>query len=100
MDPVELAGHLKYAIENELPLSLPHDPDASFVRRSFEKVINYSSVEGMMKVREEERRMAEMIKNMPEGGPFGPPEPKFGPVEVFGKARPDLDWVDDSKRKH
>ena len=100
MDPVELAGHLKYAIENELPLSLPRDPDASFVRRSFEKVINYSSVEGMMKVREEERRMAEMIKNMPEGGPFGPPEPKFGPVEVFGKARPDLDWVDDSKRKH
>jgi NAD(P)-dependent dehydrogenase (short-subunit alcohol dehydrogenase family) len=100
MDPVELAGHLKHAIENGLPLSLPHDPDASFVRRAMEKVINFSSVEGMERIREEERRMAEMMKNIPEGSPFGAPDPKFGPVEVFGQAKPDLDWVDLNKKKH
>jgi hypothetical protein len=100
MDPIELAGHLKYAIENELPLSLPHDPGANFVRRSLVKVINFSSVEGMEKVREEERRMAEMMKNIPAGSPFGEPDAKFGPVEVFGQAKPDLDWVDPSKKKH
>jgi short-subunit dehydrogenase len=98
MDPVELAGHMKDAIENELPLSLPHDPDASFVRRSLDKVINFSSVEGMERVREEERRMAEMMKNMSAGSPFGAPDPKFGPVEVFGQARSDLEWVDPTKK--
>jgi short-subunit dehydrogenase len=98
MDPVELAGHLRYAIENGLPLSLPHDPGASWVRRSFDKVINFSSVEGMEKVREEEKKMAEAMKK--SGGPFGPPDPKFGPVEVFGQAKPDLDWVDPNKKKH
>ncbi|SHH62917.1 NADP-dependent 3-hydroxy acid dehydrogenase YdfG [Sporobacter termitidis DSM 10068] len=100
MDPVELAGHLKYAMENGLPVSLPHDPEAKMVRHSLEKVINFSSVEGMERVREEEKRMAEMMKNMPDGGPFGKPDPKFGPVEVFGQAKPDLEWVDTAKKKH
>ena len=100
MDPVELAGHLKHAIENDLPLSLPHDPDAGFVRRSLEKVINFSTVAGMEKVREEEKRLAEMMKSMQDGSPFGTPDPKFGPVETFGQARPDIEWVDPSKKKH
>jgi NAD(P)-dependent dehydrogenase (short-subunit alcohol dehydrogenase family) len=98
MDPVELAEHLKYAMENGLPISLPHDPEAKMVRRSLEKVINFSTVEGMEKQREEERRMAEMMKDM-GGSPFGAPDPKFGPVEIFGQARPDLDWVDPMKKK-
>lgn len=100
MDPVELAGHLKHAIENDLPLSLPHDPDAGFVRRSLEKVINFSTVAGMEKVREKEKRLAEMMKSMQDGSPFGTPDPKFGPVETFGQARPDIEWVDPSKKKH
>ncbi len=97
MDPVELAGHLRYAIENGLPLSLPHDPDAVWVRRSQEKVIGYTTVEGLEKIREEEKRMAEMMKE--KGGPFSPPDPKFGPVEIFGQAKADLDWVDPAKKK-
>ena len=100
MDPVELAGHLKYAIENGLPLSLPHDPEAAWVRRSFDKVINFSSVEGMERVRDEERRMAEMMKDMEGGSPFGAPDPKFGPVEAFGQAKSELEWVDAVKKKH
>ena len=98
MDPIELAGHLKYAIENGLPLSLPHDPGAVWVRRSFDKVINYSTVEGMEKVREEERRMAEMMKDMKDG-PFGAPDPRFGPAEPFGQAKSELEWVDEAKKK-
>jgi NAD(P)-dependent dehydrogenase (short-subunit alcohol dehydrogenase family) len=100
MEPVELAGHLRNAIENDLPLSLPHDPGAVMVRRSLEKVINFSTVEGMEKVREEEKRMAEMMKSWEGGSPFGAPDPKFGPVEVFGQAKPDLEWIDPAKKKH
>jgi hypothetical protein len=86
-------------MENGLPLSLPHDPGAVWVRRSFDKIINFSSVEGMEKIREEERKAAEMMKER-GGSPFGAPDPKFGPVEVFGQAKPDLDWVDPGKKKH
>ena len=96
MDPVELAGHLKDAIDNSLPLSLPHDPGAAWVRRSFDKIINFSSVEGMERNQEEEKRMAEMMKR--GGGPFAPPDPKFGPVETFGQAKSELEWVDTAKK--
>jgi NAD(P)-dependent dehydrogenase (short-subunit alcohol dehydrogenase family) len=127
MDPVELAGHMKYAFENGLPISLPHDPGANMVRRSYEKQINFSSVEGMEKLKKDEeeqaKRQAEMMAqfakqreeflkkwNEEHPGEEPPPPPSFGfggaprdpsvPMETFGQARPDLDWVADTKKKH
>jgi hypothetical protein len=32
-------------VGNGLPISLPHDPGANMVRRSYEKQINYATVE-------------------------------------------------------
>lgn len=99
MDPVELATHLKNAIDNGLPLSLPHDPEAKMVRNSLEKVIKFSSVEGMAQLREEEKKQAELMKQFEKSQGFGAPPPSDKPYEMFGQARPDLDWVATDKRK-
>jgi len=96
MDPVELAKNLKQAIENELPLAIPYPNAEEMLQREFNKVISYLSVEGMQKLEEENRKFQEMqAKNFLQTDTTG----ISGPIEAFGQARPDLDWILPEKRK-
>jgi NAD(P)-dependent dehydrogenase (short-subunit alcohol dehydrogenase family) len=100
IDPIELAEILKEAIESGRIIALPfHNPDewATMLRGLSETIFDYTlSAEARQKKTEE--RMAEMMKNMPKGGP-GPGmwEVPEG-AERFGMARRDLDYVDPSKK--
>jgi len=123
MDPVELAKAMQYAMENALPVCIPSygykpgDPDNKRVERSgmaeqsFNKVLDWMTVEGMEKIKKQEEdqanRMAEMRKKWEEEHPgeappsmFGPPQNSDVPMEAFGQARPDLDFVRDEAKKH
>jgi len=87
MDPVELANHLKHGIENNLPLVIPYPNPVQMLRSQHEVIESYLTVEGMQKLEEQRKKMAEMMKNAPAQDDVG-----------FAKARADLDWVDPSKR--
>jgi len=117
IDPVRLAQALEYCIVNGLPICVPsysQEEGAPLTsplgENTFKKFIQWSSVEGMKEIEEEQKRREEMMKNWkpPEGGrggpggpggPFGGPPQSDVPMEVFGQARPDLDWVAEDKRK-
>jgi NAD(P)-dependent dehydrogenase (short-subunit alcohol dehydrogenase family) len=94
----------------ETPLTTP------LTESSYKKFIQWSSVEGMKQLQQETeeaaRRQAEMMANfrkqwekdhpgepMPAFSFGGPADPNV-PMETFGMARPDLDWVADDKKKH
>ncbi|MDR0916651.1 MAG: SDR family NAD(P)-dependent oxidoreductase [Oscillospiraceae bacterium] len=95
---------------------------------TFKKFIQWSSLEGMQQIEDEAKAAAaqreEMMKRFAEQrkqqeadwakdhpGEEMPPPPSFGgfgggapadpsvPMETFGQARPDLDWVRDESRK-
>jgi NAD(P)-dependent dehydrogenase (short-subunit alcohol dehydrogenase family) len=95
MDPVELAQILKKGIENEQLFIIPGmgqgmDPE-KMLRGNFERIINYTSPEGMKRQEElMKKRMEEMSKHMGGKNPFA------GAAEAgWGKAREDLTWVKD-----
>jgi NAD(P)-dependent dehydrogenase (short-subunit alcohol dehydrogenase family) len=95
MDPVELAHILKKGIENEQLFIIPGmgsgmDPE-KMLRDNFERIINYTSPEGMKRQEElAKKRMEEMRKR---GGGKNPFE---GAAEAgWGKAKEDLTWVKD-----
>lgn len=88
MDPVELAGWLKEGIENEQVIVVPYKESQEMLRRECQRIIDYSSPEGMQRIEAEREKMAaEMAKMMGGHKDVG-----------FAKARRDLDWVDDSKK--
>lgn len=96
MDPVELAKNLKQAIENELPLAIPYDNAEEMLQREFRKVIQYLTVEGMRQQEEENRKLREMMQGFLKTDTSVVGD---GPIEPFGQARSDLDWVLPEKRK-
>lgn len=99
IDPVELAEILKEGIENERVIVLPdHNPDgrAALLRALDEQIEEYT-LTGEQRAAKKAARMEEMRKKFGEGGPQpGWEVPEGG--EAFGRAREDLDWVDDSKK--
>ncbi|MDR3309832.1 MAG: SDR family NAD(P)-dependent oxidoreductase [Oscillospiraceae bacterium] len=125
IDPVKLAEYMKFALENEIPISLPFEGDdpAAMMRSSYDTQIKWASLKGMEEIKKAEEERAEMFRKMREegGGPGGPGGPGGGrpggpgpggpgggfggppqsdiPMETFGQAKPELDWVDEGSRK-
>ena len=91
VDPVELAKIFKKGIEDEVLYVIPVKDPEKALRDNFERVFNYATPEGMKRQDELERkRREERMKN---------PAPNIqGADEVgWGKARPDLTWLDTSR---
>ncbi|MDR0839705.1 MAG: SDR family NAD(P)-dependent oxidoreductase [Oscillospiraceae bacterium] len=86
MDPVELAGWLKRAIENDQLIVLPYDNAEEMLRGNYERYIKYASPEGMKQIREQDE--AERLA----AASFA--DPGVG----FGAARAGIDWVHESKK--
>ena len=87
IDPVDLAKILKKAIEGEVLYVLPMPEPERMMRGIVERMVNYTTAEGMKRQEEANRkRMEEMMKN---------PAPMMqGAAEAgWGRARPDLTWV-------
>jgi NAD(P)-dependent dehydrogenase (short-subunit alcohol dehydrogenase family) len=129
IDPVRLAQAMQYAIDNGLPMVIPgygNGPDAPLTaplgENTFKKFIQWTSVEGLKQIEEdakaqaaagEERRkqfaemQAKWKEEHPGEEPPAPPSFGFGggqsdpnvPMETFGQARADLDWVSDDRKK-
>jgi len=90
MDPIELAGWLKEAIENEQVICMPYENNQEIMRDHAEYLFNLSSPEGMKRNAEldkaREKQREEMMKLAPS-------------EDVgFAKARSDLDWVESSRK--
>jgi short-subunit dehydrogenase len=95
MDPVELAEHLKLGMENDQIYVIPYANAYELVSRVHEQRRNFASPEGMLKEAAAEEYMLE--KNV--GAPDTAMLREKGPPLGFGKARPDIEWVD-GNRKH
>lgn len=90
MDPVELAGWLKDGIENEQVLVVPYKDSQAMLQREYQKVVDFSSPEGMARLAAAEKKMAEEFAKM---------QANNGYKDVgFAKAKKDLDWVAPSKK--
>lgn len=91
MDPVELANWLKRGIENDQLYIIPYPNSKKMLEDNFQRIIDYSSPEGMKRQEQVmKQRMEEMRKHMAGHNPFE------GAAESgFGKARKDLTWVKD-----
>jgi NAD(P)-dependent dehydrogenase (short-subunit alcohol dehydrogenase family) len=94
IEPVELAQILKKGIENEQLFIFPFPDPEKMLRDNFERIINYSTPEGMKRQEEMmKKRREEMMKRM--GTADGP---MAGAAEAgWGKARPDLTWIKDTR---
>ena len=92
IDPVELAKIVKKAIEGNVFLALPFEDPEKMLRDNFERLVNYLTPEGMKRQEEAQANRREQMKNRPN--------PMMQGAEEAGwaKARPDLDWVDESVR--
>ena len=88
MEPVELANWLKKGIEEEVLYIIPYPNADKMLRDNLERVINYSSAEGIKKQEELMRkRFEEMAKNRPQS-------PYRNIEDVgFAQARKDITWV-------
>jgi NAD(P)-dependent dehydrogenase (short-subunit alcohol dehydrogenase family) len=95
IEPVELAKMLKKAVEDEqfilIPAMGPGMDPGEMLRGTLERFVDFASPEGMKRYEEKQRkRMEEMMKRMPQGGP----SPYAGAAEAgWGAARKDLTWV-------
>lgn len=95
IEPVELAKLLKKAIEDEqfilVPPMGPGADAGEMLKSTLERFADFASPEGMKRYEEKQRkRMEEMAKRMPQGGP----NPYAGAAEAgWGAARKDLTWV-------
>jgi len=91
IDPVDLAKILKKGIENEQLYIFQFDDPEKMLRDNYERIINYSTPEGMKMQEELERkRREEMAKMSGDAGPMA------GAAEAgWGKAREGIDWVKD-----
>jgi NAD(P)-dependent dehydrogenase (short-subunit alcohol dehydrogenase family) len=97
IDPVELAKILKKGIENEQLFIIPTmgtgmEPE-KLLRMNFERIINYTSPEGMQRQEElAKQRGAEMSKHLGGKNPFAGAD-----AAGWGKAKENLTWVKDRK---
>jgi NAD(P)-dependent dehydrogenase (short-subunit alcohol dehydrogenase family) len=92
MDPVELANWLKRGIENEQLYIIPYAESEKMLRDNFQRIIDYSSPEG---IKRQEELMAKIMKEIMERNVESP----FRNMDSgFGKARSDLTWVKDPFR--
>jgi len=91
IDPVDLAKILKKGIENEQLYIFQFDDPEKMLRDNYERVINYSTPEGMKRQEELEiKRREEMAKML------GGARPMAGAADAgWGKAREGIDWVKD-----
>jgi NAD(P)-dependent dehydrogenase (short-subunit alcohol dehydrogenase family) len=94
MDPVTLAEYLKRGIENNLLFVIPYDNAYEMISRVHEQKRNFAFPEGMLK----EAVMEEYTKDHDIGAPDAQLLKERGPIVGFGKARSDIDWVDDSHK--
>ena len=94
MEPIELARWLKEGIENEQVIVVPYADGEEKLRQVYTRWINYASPEGMKRIAQQENQVDEDVdadrtvvvdKAFIESG--------------WGKANPNIDWVDSSKKK-
>jgi NAD(P)-dependent dehydrogenase (short-subunit alcohol dehydrogenase family) len=89
MEPVELAQILKRGIENGVLYIIPLPDPERALRDNFERIINYTTAEGMKRQDElEYKRREERVKHPPLNV-------RGGREAGWGKARPDIAWVKD-----
>lgn len=87
IDPVELAQILKKGIENEQLYILPVPEPEKMMQGIMERMVNYSTPEGM-------KRQEEMMKQRMEEMSKDPMPAMEGAAEAgWGRAREDLTWV-------
>ena len=91
MDPIELGTRLKKAIEDEIVLCLPYEDSQERLKDLLDYIFNYSSVEGMKRNLELDKKRA--IAREKEMG-LAPNRAEVG----FAKARTDLDWVNPERK--
>ena len=91
MDPIELGTRLKKAIEDGIVLCLPYEDSQERLKDLQDYIFNYSSVEGMKRNLELDKKRAEAREK--EMG-LAPNRVEVG----FGKARTDLDWVNPARK--
>ena len=94
MEPIELARWLKEGIENEQVVVVPYADGEEKLREVYSKWINYASPEGMARLAELEKK-AEEGKDADRTVVQDDAFVKSG----WGKANPNIDWVDSSKKK-
>ena len=106
-DPVDLAEILKEAVENQRVICLPdHDPDGRAAKlRDLDITIENYTLTRAQRDEIAAKRREEMMKAMEEARKSGKEPgmamwPTAEDSEPFGKARDDLDWIDDSKKLH
>ena len=87
IDPVDLAKILKKGIEDEILYVIPMPDPEKALRDNFERVIDYTTPEGMKRQEEVERNRREQRKSNPAPNVQGAAE------AGWGRARPDLTWV-------
>ena len=106
-DPVDLAEILKEGIENERIIVLPdHEPELRAQKlRDLNQTIENYTLTGAERDAIAKKKMEERKKAMEEMKKAGKEMPTMSwgkaeeGAEPFGKARHDLEWVDESKRK-
>lgn len=87
IDPVELARIFKKGIEDEILYVIPMPDPEKALRDNFERVINYTTPEGIKRQDELESKRREQRKNNP------PPNIQGAAEAGWGRARADLSWV-------
>jgi len=105
IDPVELAERFKQGLEDGVVYCIPYPNAYEIVSREQEKQRNYISGEGMAKLAAAESYRQAMLDEAAKTG-IAAPIPggdtfvlaRKGPAVGFGKARQDIDWVDDSRK--
>ena len=103
MEPRVLAEWLKKGIENEQFLVIPYPSGPRMVELQLARFVDYASPEGMKRIEEQANQppSEETLKMMSEREGY---EIKPGPRRMatsdsgFARARPDIDWVDQSKK--
>jgi len=93
IDPVELAQIFKKGIENDVLYVIPFAEPEKFMKNVMERMVNYTTPEGM-------QRQAELNKKMMEERKKNPNPMMEGAEEAgWGTAREDLTWVKDGRTK-
>ena len=87
IEPVDLARIIKKGIEDGILYIIPLPEPEKALRDNFERIINYTTPEGIKRQDElEKKRREERMKN--------PPKNIQGGREAgWGRARPEITWV-------
>jgi NAD(P)-dependent dehydrogenase (short-subunit alcohol dehydrogenase family) len=94
MDPVTLAEHLKRGIESDQVFVVPYGDAYEMISRIQERHRNFAFPEGMLKEAVAEEYLSVHNIDAPDTALLR----EKGPAVGFGKAREDIDWVDESHK--